>query len=186
MTAVPSNMLALGTIAPEFVLPDTISGNVLSLESIQSDVATVIMFICNHCPYVKHVNKEIVRLANDYQDRGVSFIAISSNDILAYPADSPERMKEVALQHGYPFPYLYDEDQSVAKAYQAACTPDFYVFDGQMKLGYRGQLDGSRPRNDVPPTGEDVRAALEAILAGEAVPDEQQPSLGCNIKWKES
>jgi peroxiredoxin len=179
-------MLALGTIAPEFVLPDTISGNVLSLESIQSDVATVIMFICNHCPYVKHVNKEIVRLANDYQDRGVSFIAISSNDILAYPADSPERMKEVALQHGYPFPYLYDEDQSVAKAYQAACTPDFYVFDGQMKLGYRGQLDGSRPRNDVPPTGEDVRAALEAILAGEAVPDEQQPSLGCNIKWKES
>jgi peroxiredoxin len=179
-------MLALGTIAPEFVLPDTISGNVLSLESIQSDVATVIMFVCNHCPYVKHVNKEIVRLANDYQDRGVSFIAISSNDILAYPADSPERMKEVALQHGYPFPYLYDEDQSVAKAYQAACTPDFYVFDGQMKLGYRGQLDGSRPRNDVPPTGEDVRAALEAILAGEAVPDEQQPSLGCNIKWKES
>lgn len=186
MTAVPSNMLELGTIAPEFVLPDTISGKELSLESIQSDLATVIMFICNHCPYVKHVNKEIVSMANDYQDRGVSFVAISSNDILAYPADSPERMKEVALQHGYPFPYLYDEDQSVAKAYQAACTPDFYVFDGQMKLVYRGQLDGSRPRNDVPPTGEDVRAALEAILAGEVVSAEQRPSLGCNIKWKES
>jgi peroxiredoxin len=186
MAAVSSAMLSLGTVAPEFVLPDTISGKELSLESIQSDLATVIMFICNHCPYVKHVNKEIVGLANDYQDRGVSFVAISSNDILAYPADSPERMKEVALQHGYPFPYLYDEDQSVAKAYQAACTPDFYVFDGQMKLVYRGQLDGSRPRNDVPPTGEDVRAALEAILAGEAVSDKQQPSLGCNIKWKES
>jgi peroxiredoxin len=179
-------MLALGTDAPEFVLPDTISGKELSLESLHSDLATVIMFICNHCPYVKHVNKELVRLANDYQPQGVAFVAISSNDVEAYPADSPERMKEVATEIGYPFPYLYDEDQSVARAYQAACTPDFYVFDDQMKLVYRGQLDGSRPRNDVPLTGEDVRAALDAILAGEPVPEEQRPSIGCNIKWKES
>ena len=186
MAAVPSAMLALGTNAPEFVLPDTISGKELSLESIRSDLATVIMFICNHCPYVKHVNKELVHLANDYQPQGVAFVAISSNDVEAYPADSPERMKEVAEEQGFPFPYLYDEDQSVAKAYQAACTPDFYVFDGQMKLVYRGQLDGSRPRNDVPLTGEDVRAALDAIIAGEPVPEEQRPSIGCNIKWKES
>lgn len=186
MAAVSSTMLALGTNAPEFVLPDTISGKELSLESLRSDLATVIMFICNHCPYVKHVNKELVRLANDYQPQGVAFVAISSNDVEAYPADSPERMKEVATELGYPFPYLYDEDQSVARAYQAACTPDFYVFDGPMKLAYRGQLDGSRPRNDVPLTGEDVRAALDAILVGEPVPEEQRPSIGCNIKWKES
>jgi peroxiredoxin len=186
MAAVPSTMLPLGTVAPEFVLPDTVSGVELSLESIKSDLATVIMFICNHCPYVKHVNKEIVRLANDYQARGVSFVAISSNDIQAYPSDSPDRMKEVAKQHGYTFPYLYDEDQSAAQAYEAACTPDFYVFDGQMKLVYRGQLDGSRPRNDVPLSGEDIRAALEAIIAGEPVSDEQRPSIGCNIKWKDS
>jgi peroxiredoxin len=179
-------MLALGTNAPEFVLPDTISGKELSLESIRSDLATVIMFICNHCPYVKHVNKELVRLANDYQPQGVAFVAISSNDVEAYPADSPERMKEVAEEQGFPFPYLYDEEQSVAKAYQVACTPDFYVFDGQMKLAYRGQLDGSRPRNDVPLTGEDVRAALDAILAGEPIADEQWPSIGCSIKWKEA
>ena len=186
MDAGSSTMLALGTEAPEFVLPDSISGKEFRLVSIRSDLATVIMFICNHCPYVKHVNKELVRLAHDYQPQNVAFVAISSNDIEAYPADSPERMKEVAAQHGYSFPYLYDEDQSVAKAYKAACTPDFYVFDGQMKLAYRGQLDGSRPRNDVPLTGEDVRAALDAILAGKPVPAEQRPSIGCNIKWKET
>ena len=186
MAAVPSAMLALGTNAPKFVLPDTISGKELSLESIRSDFATVIMFICNHCPYVKHVNKELVYLANDYQPQGVAFVAISSNDVEAYPADSPERMKEVAEELGFPFPYLYDEDQSVAKAYQAACTPDFYVFDGQLKLVYRGQLDGSRPRNDIPLTGKDVRAALDAILAEEPISDEQRPSIGCNIKWKET
>lgn len=186
MAAVPSTMLYLGTVAPKFLLSDTISGKEISLESIQSDLATVIMFICNHCPYVKHVNQEIVRLANDYRARGVSFVAISSNDVAAYPADSPERMKEVAAQHGYPFPYLYDEDQSVAMAYQAACTPDFFVFDSQMKLAYRGQLDGSRPRNDVPLTGEDLRAALDAIIAGQPVSEDQRPSIGCNIKWKES
>jgi len=186
MAAVSSTMLSLGTIAPEFLLPDTISGKEISLDSIHSDLATVIMFICNHCPYVKHVNQEIVRLANDYLARGVSFVAISSNDVEVYPADSPERMKKVAAQYGYPFPYLYDEDQSVAKSYQAACTPDFYIFDEQMKLVYRGQLDGSRPRNDIPVTGEDVRSALDAIIEGEPVFEEQRPSIGCNIKWKES
>jgi peroxiredoxin len=186
MAAVPSNMLPLGTAAPDFELPDTVSDQTLNLASLQSDVATVIMFICNHCPYVKHVNKGLVDLATAYQDRGVAFVAISSNDVAAYPADAPEKMKEVAAEQGYPFPYLYDEDQSVAKAYQAACTPDFYIFDADMKLVYRGQLDSSRPRNDIPVTGEDVRAALDAILAGQPVSDEQRPSLGCNIKWKES
>ncbi|MBP6803323.1 MAG: thioredoxin family protein [Chloroflexi bacterium] len=186
MAAVPSNMLALGTEAPDFVLPDTVSGKTLSLTDLKSDVATVIMFICNHCPYVKHVNKELARLAHDYQVRGVAFVAISSNDVAAYPADSPEQMRLVAAEQGYPFPYLYDEDQSVARAYEAACTPDFYIFDAGMKLVYRGQLDDARPRNDVPVTGKDVRVALEAILAGEPVAAEQRPSIGCNIKWKEA
>jgi peroxiredoxin len=185
MAAVPSNMLPLGTIAPEFELLDVVSGEQRRLSSLQSHKATVILFICNHCPYVKHVNKGLVKLANDYQSRGVAFVAISSNDVAAYPEDAPERMKEVAAEQGYSFPYLYDEDQSVAKAYQAACTPDFYVFDGDIKLVYRGQMDGSRPRNDVPVTGEDVRAALDAVLAGEPVAEEQRPSIGCNIKWKE-
>jgi peroxiredoxin len=185
MAATESNMLPLGTLAPDFSLPDTVSGDEIALADIQSDRATVIMFICNHCPYVQHVNKELVKLAGDYQTQGVSFVAISSNDVEAYPEDSPERMKEVAAELGYPFPYLYDKDQSVARAYQAACTPDFYVFDDQMMLSYRGQLDGSRPRSDVPLTGEDVRAALDAILAGKPVPPEQRPSIGCNIKWKE-
>jgi len=179
-------MLPLGTAAPDFKLPDVVSGKPLSLALLQSDVATVIMFICNHCPYVKHVNKGLVKLAADYQTKGVAFVAISSNDVTAYPADAPERMKELASEQGYSFPYLYDEDQSVAKAYQAACTPDFYIFDAGMKLVYRGQLDGSRPRNNVPVTGEDVRAALDAVLAGKSVSEKQRPSLGCNIKWKET
>lgn len=186
MAAVLSNMLALGTIAPEFVLPDVVSGETMSLAELKSDAATVIMFICNHCPYVKHVNKELAKLARDYQARDVAFVAISSNDVEAYPADAPEQMRLVAAEQGYTFPYLYDEDQSVAMAYQAACTPDFYIFDADMKLAYRGQLDDARPRNDVPVTGKDVRAALEAILAGEPVLAEQRPSIGCNIKWKES
>ncbi len=186
MTAVPSNMLALGTIAPAFVLPDVVSGKTMSLAELKSDVATVIMFICNHCPYVKHVNKELARLAHDYQPRGVAFVAISSNDVEAYPADAPDEMRVVAAEQGYSFPYLYDEDQSVARAYEAACTPDFYIFDGALQLVYRGQLDDARPRNDVPVTGKDVRAALEAVLAGEPVAAEQRPSIGCNIKWKEA
>jgi thiol-disulfide isomerase/thioredoxin len=186
MAAVPSNMLALGTTAPEFALPDAVSGATLSLAALKSDVATVVMFLCNHCPYVKHINKELTRLAEDYQPRGVAFVAISSNDVAAYPDDAPDQMKLVAAEQGYPFPYLYDETQDVAKAYQAACTPDFYIFDGDLKLVYRGQLDDARPRNDVPVTGQDVRAALDALLAGEPVAAEQRPSIGCNIKWKEA
>lgn len=184
--AVESIMLPLGTIAPTFNLPDTISGKDIDLAGVQSDLATVVMFLCNHCPYVKHVNEGLVRLAKDYQPKGVSFVAISSNDIEAYPDDSPQRMQEVAAEQGYPFPYLYDEDQSVARAYKAACTPDFYLFDGEMKLVYRGQMDGSRPNSGVPVTGEDLRAALDALIAGKPVSQKQRPSLGCSIKWKES
>lgn len=185
MAATESTMLPLGTTAPGFSLPDTVSGKEIALLTVQSDRATVVMFLCNHCPFVKHVNPELVRLANDYQAKDVAFVAISSNDVENYPQDSPQLMKEVAEQLGYSFPYLYDEDQSVARAYQAACTPDFFIFDGPMELVYRGQLDSSRPSNDIPVTGEDIRAALDAILAGEPVAEEQRPSIGCNIKWKE-
>jgi peroxiredoxin len=178
-------MLPLGTIAPDFTLPDTVSGEEVTLSAVQSDKATVVMFLCNHCPFVKHVNEELVRLANDYQVEDVTFVAISSNDIESYPQDAPERMKEVAETLGYPFPYLYDEDQSVARAYHAACTPDFFIFNPQMELAYRGQLDSSRPGNDIPVDGEDIRAALDALLAGEPVSENQRPSIGCNIKWKE-
>ena len=184
MAQTSSFMLPLGTIAPEFKLFDTVTGKTLSLADLKSKVATVIMFICNHCPYVKHVQPELVRLAKDHQTRGVSFIGISSNDIVAYPEDSPQRMKEVALQAGYTFPYLFDETQEVARAYQAECTPDFYVFDAELRLVYRGQLDDARPKNNVSVTGKDLRAALECVLAGKPVSAEQRPSVGCNIKWK--
>jgi len=184
MAQTPSNMLALGTIAPGFSLPDTVSGKTLSLGQLKSDKATVIMFICNHCPFVRHVNAGIVALANDYRPKGVSFVAISANDVESYPEDSPEKMKAYAARLGYPFPYLYDESQDTARAYRAACTPDFYVFDADMKLVYRGQMDGSRPNNGVPVTGEDIRDALDNVLAGEPVSPDQRPSLGCNIKWK--
>lgn len=184
MARTESNMLPLGTIAPSFTLQDTISGEMLSLDNIKSDKATIIMFICNHCPFVIHVNAEIVRLAKTYQSKGVSFIAISSNDVDNYPDDSPEKMKEKAGSIGYTFPYLYDESQEVAKAYDAACTPDFYIFDGQMKLAYRGQLDSSRPSLNIPVTGDDVREALDALLEGKKVNEFQRPSIGCNIKWK--
>tara|TARA_Y100001933_G_C18947285_1_gene542154 strand:+ start:135 stop:668 length:534 start_codon:yes stop_codon:yes gene_type:complete len=177
-------MLPLGTPAPDFKLPDTISGKSLSLGELKSDKATVIMFICNHCPFVKHVDEGIVSLAKDYQAKGVSFIAISSNDVENYPQDSPELMKEEAEKVGYTFPYLYDETQQVAKAYDAACTPDFYVFDADLKCAYRGQLDDSRPGNGKPVTGKDLRAALDEILEGKPVSAPQIPSLGCNIKWK--
>lgn len=184
MAATPSVMLPLGTKAPSFTLPDTVSGQTISLSEQQSDKANMIMFICNHCPFVKHVNAQLVQLANDYQPKGVSFIAISANDVENYPADAPDKMKETAQSLGYPFPYLYDETQAVAKAYQAACTPDFYIFDGDLKLAYRGQLDDSRPGNDMPVTGQDIRRALDALLAGQQPPAEQKPSIGCNIKWK--
>ncbi len=184
MALTESKMLPLGTKAPDFTLQDAVSGKAISLSDIRSDKATVIMFLCNHCPYVIHVNPEIVRLAREYQDKGASFAAISSNDVAKYPQDGPEEMKKHAAQVGYPFPYLYDESQAVARAYDAACTPDFYVFDGQMRLFYRGRLDGARPGNGTPLTGEDLRAALDAVLAGAPAPEKQYPSAGCNIKWK--
>lgn len=184
MALTESNMLQLGTKAPEFTLPDTVSGDEISLDQIASDKATVVMFICNHCPYVIHVNEEIVNVARDYQAKGVSFVAISSNDVDNYPQDGPEKMKIHAEKEGYTFPYLYDESQDVAKAYDAACTPDFYVFDGERQLVYRGRLDESRPKSDIPLTGKDLRQALDAALAGQPVPEKQYPSAGCNIKWK--
>ena len=177
-------MLDLGTKAPAFELPDTTTGQSVNLNDIVSDVATVVMFLCNHCPYVIHVNSEIVRVAKDYQARGVAFVGISSNDVLNYPQDGPDQMKVLAEQEGYTFPYLYDETQEVARAYDAACTPDFYVFDGDQKLVYRGRLDDSRPGNSNPLSGRDLRDALDAVIGGQPVTDRQYPSGGCNIKWK--
>lgn len=185
MARTPSNMIPLGTQAPNFLLPDTVSGKRLKLEDVKGEKGTVVMFICNHCPFVKHVNQGIVALANDYQDSGIGFVAISSNDIANYPEDSPELMKKTAVQESYSFPYLYDDSQEVAKAYDAACTPDFYIFDADLKLVYRGQLDDSRPENGIPVTGNDMRKALDALLAGKPVTKDQKPSIGCNIKWRE-
>lgn len=184
MALTESNMLELGTIAPDFTLPDTISDKNLSLQDLKSDRATVIMFICNHCPYVIHVNDELVKLAADYKKQGVSFIAISSNDVENYPQDGPDKMKTHAAEAGYNFPYLFDETQEVAKAYDAACTPDFYVFDGDLKLTYRGRLDKSRPNSGIPLSGEDLRKAIDQTLTGESLSPIQYPSAGCNIKWK--
>jgi len=184
MAATPSNMLPLGTVAPDFSLPDTVDGQTKNLAELKSEIATVIMFICNHCPFVIHIQKELVLLSDEYAAEDIAFVAISSNDVSKYPDDAPEKMKEVAQKAGYGFPYLYDETQEVARAYQAACTPDFYVFDGNMKCVYRGQMDDSRPGNDVPVTGQDLRNAVENILAGNAVDLLQKPSIGCNIKWK--
>ena len=184
MALTPSNMLALGTQAPYFELPDTITAKMLTINDFRSETATVLMFICNHCPYVIHVNPEIVRLAKDYQPKGVTFVAISSNDIAANPEDAPDKMKALALAEGYTFPYLYDENQAVAKAYDAACTPDFYIFDHEMKLAYRGRIDSSRPNSDIPLSGKDLRATLDNLLAKKTVSPVQFPSMGCNIKWK--
>jgi len=184
MAATPSNMIPLGFEAPDFRLLDTVSGKEMSLDELRSPKGTVIMFICNHCPYVKHVNDQLVRIANDYQPEGIAFIAISSNDADRYPEDGPEKMKEYAHRLQYPFPYLYDETQEVARAYDAACTPDFYLFDGKMKCVYRGQLDASRPGNMLPVTGKDLREALDVLLAGKEIGKAQVPSIGCSIKWK--
>jgi peroxiredoxin len=185
MPAVESTMFPLGKEAPPFALVNAVDGTLVRLDDVKSDIATVIMFICNHCPFVKHVQHELVRLANDYKPKGITFVAINSNDVEKYPDDSPENMKKIAEEFGYPFPYLFDETQEVAKAYQAACTPDFYVFDGNLKCVYRGQLDDSRPGNGLPVTGASIRAALDALLSGAAVPEPQKPSIGCSIKWKE-
>ncbi len=178
-----SEMLPLGTEAPAFNLPDA-DGALHSLESAAGSQALLVMFICNHCPFVKHVADELARLGRDYQDRGVAVFAINSNNVDSHPADSPEKMKEESALRGYTFPYLVDTDQSVAKAYRAACTPDFYLFDANRALVYRGQLDGGRPGNGVPIDGADLRRAIDAVLAGGAVADDQTPSVGCNIKWK--
>lgn len=177
-------MLPLGTSAPNFSLPDTVSGRMVSLSEVKTDKGLVVIFLCNHCPYVIHVNPEIVRVAKEYMARGLGFVGISSNDVENYPDDAPDKMKQVAEQLGYPFPYLYDESQEVARAYDAACTPDFYVFGKDLKLAYRGRLDDSRPKNDNPLTGKDLRAALDAVLEGKPVTEAQYPSGGCNIKWK--
>ncbi|MGB5554035.1 MAG: thioredoxin family protein [Flavobacteriaceae bacterium] len=183
MANTPSNMLALGTSAPEFELTDVVSDKKLTLKQRKGSNGTVIMFICNHCPFVIHVNKALVRLAQDYQPKGINFIAISSNDVKNYPQDAPHLMKQVAQEEGYPFPYLYDPTQEVANNYDAACTPDFYLFNADLKLVYRGQLDNSRPGNGIPVTGKDLRAAMEAILTDSEVSSDQKPSIGCSIKW---
>jgi peroxiredoxin len=179
-------MLPLGTIAPDFQLLNVVTGEIESLQQLRSQVATLIMFICNHCPFVKHIQPELAKLGTDYISRGVSIIAINANDVSNYPEDSPEQMQLIATQWHFTFPYLFDATQSVAKAYDAACTPDFYLFDSQLKCVYRGQLDDSRPGNDIPVTGADLRAALDALLAGNPIDSKQKPSLGCNIKWKNS
>jgi peroxiredoxin len=176
-------MLPLGTAAPDFRLPDT-DGRIVSLKDLAGGKALLVMFICNHCPYVKHVRAELAKVGRDYHAREVKVVAINSNDPAAYSDDSPEKMKAEKAAAGYTFPYLFDASQEVAKAYRAACTPDLYVFDAKQQLVYRGQLDESRPKNNFPVTGRDLRAALDAVLAGKPAPVEQRPSLGCNIKWK--
>ena len=183
MAKTPSHMLPLGTPAPDFNLPDA-DGTLHSLEDAAGKDACLVMFICNHCPFVIHVADELARLGKDCDARNVAVFAINSNDIENYPADGPGKMKEESALRGYTFPYLFDADQTVAKAYRAACTPDFFVFDADAKLAYRGQLDDSRPSNDTPVTGSDLRAAIDAILSGEPVIETQAPSIGCNIKWR--
>ncbi len=190
MTRTPSTMLGLGTAAPDFRLPDsTAGGKEVALDDFSAAPALLVAFICNHCPFVQHVAGELAALSQDLPARGVAMVGISSNDVAAYPADSPEAMAEEAARQGWAFPYLYDVTQAVARAYRAACTPDFFLFDGQdgkgqRRLVYRGQLDASRPGNGLPVTGADLRAAVDAVLAGRPVPEDQRPSLGCNIKWK--
>ncbi|MFI1745850.1 thioredoxin family protein [Thalassobellus sediminis] len=184
MANTPSNMIPLGTQAPDFNLLDTVSDSILSLQQLKGSTGTVIMFICNHCPFVIHINSKIVEIANDYRLKGIQFIAISSNDVVNYPQDSPEKMKVLAKNEGYPFPYLYDQYQEVAKAYDAACTPDLYLFNKELKLIYRGQLDDSRPGNGLPVTGNDLKHALDCIIEDKENTAIQKPSIGCNIKWK--
>lgn len=183
MALTPSTLLPLGTVAPDFALPDT-DGQIVRLADLPAAPALLVMFLCNHCPFVKHVRAELARLGHDYGAKGVQIVAISANDAIAYPADAPEAMAREKAEAGYTFPYLFDDSQAVAKAYHAACTPDLYLFDADRKLVYRGQLDDSRPGNDRPVTGADLRAALDAVLAGQPVAAQQTPSIGCNIKWK--
>ena len=183
MVAVNSTMLPLGTKAPDFRLPDT-GGKMVSLADFKNAGALLIVFMCNHCPYVKHIRAGLAQLARDYQPRGLGVVGINSNDVANYPQDSPAKMAEEAKAAGYIFPYLYDETQAVAKAYHAACTPDIYLFDKNQRLVYRGQFDDSRPSNNIPVTGKDLRAAIDAVLAGKPMLADQKPSIGCNIKCK--
>jgi thiol-disulfide isomerase/thioredoxin len=182
--ATTSSSIDLGSSAKEFRLPDTVTGKVFSLSELKGSKGTVIMFICNHCPYVKHVNKELIRIATDFKTKGVSFIAISSNDAVQYPEDGPEEMLLTAQRLGYPFPYLYDESQDVAKSFNAVCTPDIFVYDANLFLVYHGQIDGSRPKNNILVTGSDLRNALLNLIAGKSPATDQKPSVGCSIKWK--
>ena len=186
MSRVSSAMIPLGSKAPEFLLPDVVTGSFCSLQQLKGKTATLIAFICNHCPFVKHINAQLVQLANDYEKKGVKVIAISSNDAVQYPEDGPEAMKSAAKQLGYSFPYLYDESQEVAKALDAACTPDFFIFNADLQLTYRGQLDDSRPGNEIKVSGKDIRAALDAMINKESISPLQKPSIGCNIKWKQA
>jgi peroxiredoxin len=184
MARVASTMLALGTAAPEFQLPDVVSGTTISLDSFAGKTALLVMFICRHCPFVKHVQDELAKLGVDYQDKSVGIVAISANDAEHYPDDAPDQLKQMAKELGFRFPLCYDESQAVATAYTAACTPDFFLFDANRKLVYRGQLDDSRPGNGKPVNGRDLRAAIDALLAEQPISADQQPSIGCNIKWK--
>lgn len=184
MALIPSAMRALGTTASPFALPDVVSGRIVQSEEFRRMDAFLVIFMCNHCPYVRHVEKEIANIGLDFADEKVGIVAISSNFVGTHPDDTPEKLKEQALRLGFNFPYLYDESQEVARAYGAACTPDIFLFDADMKLAYRGQLDGSRPGNNVPVNGKDLRFAIQALLAGRIPPEDQKPSLGCNIKWK--
>ncbi|MDZ8051158.1 MAG: thioredoxin family protein [Aulosira sp. ZfuVER01] len=184
MTLTASTMLPLGTIAPDFHLPEVVSGEVISLANFADKKALLVMFVCRHCPFVKHVQKQLALLGEDYFNSDLGIVAISANDAKNYPDDAPESLKAMATELGFKFPLCYDETQETAKAYTAACTPDFFVFDGERKLVYRGQLDDSRPSNNKPVTGADLRAAIEAVLTDKPLLDEQNPSIGCNIKWK--
>jgi thiol-disulfide isomerase/thioredoxin len=184
MARTPSTMVPLGTKAPSFRLPDPVSGVNLTLEDFEPAPGLLVVFLCNHCPFVKHIRDGLAAFARDYAAKGLAIVGINSNDVAAYPDDRPEKMVEEAKQAGYVFPYLFDETQEVARAYDAACTPDFFLFDGERKLVYRGQFDASRPGNGVPVTGRDLRAACDALLSGKPIPPDQTPSIGCNIKWK--
>ncbi len=184
MVATPSTMLELGTPLPDFALPNAVDGSTITTGDFADRRALLVMFICNHCPFVKHVVQELTRVGADYLPQGAGIVAINSNDVAKYPDDSPEHMEALARREGWRFPFLFDETQEVAKAFKAACTPDFFLFGDDGSLAYRGQLDPSRPGNDVPVTGADLRAALDAVLAGRPVPEPQIPSIGCNIKWR--
>lgn len=182
--AVESIMLPLGSEAPDFSLRDVVSGQLYRLDSFSEKAALLVMFLCRHCPYVQHIEQEVARIGRDYEATGLGMVGISSNDPVHYPDDAPDRLKEMARRLGFRFPLCFDETQEVAKVYRAACTPDFYLFDGQRRLVYRGQLDESRPGSRQPVTGQDLRAAIDAVLAGKPVPARQKPSIGCSIKWK--